>query len=167
MIYTCEIETPLGDMTAMAEEESLTGLWFIEERYYPTKAFEWINEPSYPVFNYLKDWLSVYFSGQRVDSYSQLQLDQRGTPFQKMVWDILLDIPYGEVTTYGEIAKKIARMRGIPTMSAQAIGGAVGRNPISILIPCHRVIGSNHKLVGYAGGLDKKAALLRLEGIDP
>ncbi|ATW23582.1 methylated-DNA--[protein]-cysteine S-methyltransferase [Candidatus Formimonas warabiya] len=164
MIYTCTVDTPLGAMTASAEKGALTGLWFLGEKYYPPKTDTWVSAPDDTVFQALQVWLSDYFSGK--NSKPNLRLDPQGTPFQKTVWEILLKIPYGQVTTYGEIAKKIALLRGVPSMSAQAVGGAVGHNPISILIPCHRVIGSNGSLTGYAGGIDKKKALLELEYVD-
>ena len=164
MIYACTIDTPLGAVTASAEQGALTGLWFIGQKYYPSRIDTWACEPDYTVFQALRLWLAHYFSGR--DSISGLRLEPRGTPFQKAVWDILLKIPFGQITTYGEIAKKLAVERGLSTMSAQAVGGAVGHNPISILIPCHRVVGSNGSLTGYAGGLDKKEALLQLEHVD-
>lgn len=163
MIFTCTIETPLGPVTVAAEQEALTGLWFIGQKYYPNKKDNWIFEPDYPLFETLRNWLTSYFSGRNLPI--DLKLNPQGTMFQKEVWDILMQIPFGQVITYGEIASKIALRRGLSSMSAQAVGGAVGHNPISILIPCHRVIGSDFSLTGYAGGVEKKAALLRLEGI--
>ncbi len=164
MIYSCRIDTPLGVMTASAEEGSLTGLWFVGQKYYPAQAGDWTCEQQYPVFRELRDWLEKYFSGQRCISAPRLA--PRGTPFQQAVWKILLGIPFGEVTTYGKIAKKLAAERALSSMSAQAVGGAVGHNPISILIPCHRVIGANGSMTGYAGGLDRKRALLELEQVN-
>lgn len=161
MIYTSIINTPLGAMTASAEESALTGLWFIEQKYYPSETGAWVNEPDHTVFEILRTWLANYFSGSGCAPFPDLE--PKGTSFQKAVWEILLEIPYGRVTTYGEIAKKLAVSRGLSSMSAQAVGGAVGHNPISILIPCHRVVGADRSLTGYAGGLDKKRALLRLE----
>jgi methylated-DNA-[protein]-cysteine S-methyltransferase len=160
-VYTCAVDTPLGAAAASAVGEALTGLWFIGQKYYPDHTEAWVNEPDYPVFTRLRDWLSGYFSG--INKPFDLRLEPRGTLFQKAVWNILLKIPYGRVAAYGEIARQIAFSRGLPSMSAQAVGGAVGRNPISILIPCHRVVGSNRSLTGYAGGLAKKVFLLRLE----
>jgi methylated-DNA-[protein]-cysteine S-methyltransferase len=115
-----------------------------------------------PVLEAARTWLENYFAGERPEP-QQLPLNPKGTEFQKRVWRLLLEIPYGQVTTYGALAAKLAQERG-GKMSAQAIGGAVGRNPISIIIPCHRVIGANGRLTGYAGGLWRKQALLRLEG---
>ena len=162
MIYTCKIETPLGAITASAENNSLTGLWFIGQKYYPSGTESWINKSDYPVFKELKLWIKNYFEGKNL-SVCNIKLEPQGTVFQKEVWKILLKIPYGATTTYGEIAKQLARKKGLSSMSAQAIGGAVGHNPISILIPCHRVIGAAGNLTGYAGGIEKKEALLRLE----
>ncbi|GHT65897.1 methylated-DNA--protein-cysteine methyltransferase [Spirochaetia bacterium] len=161
-IYTCSIETPLGAMTAAAEDEALTGLWFVGQKYYPAKIDAWIKKPDYPVFEKLRSWLGAYFEGKK--PRMDFPLKPQGTAFQKSVWEILLQIPYGEVTTYGEIAKQLARKQGFASMSAQAVGGAVGHNPISVLIPCHRVLGADGSLTGYAGGLDKKKYLLKLEG---
>ncbi len=161
MIYTCTIHTALGAMTASAENEALTGLWFIGQKYYPSKTDTWTDELNYPVFETLRIWLKEYFSGN--NPMLNVKIQPQGTSFQKAVWEILLKIPSGQVTTYGEIAKKLAIMQGLSSMSAQAVGGAVGHNPISILIPCHRVIGSTGSLTGYAGGIDKKKALLQLE----
>jgi methylated-DNA-[protein]-cysteine S-methyltransferase len=167
--YTCSIDTPLGPMTAAAGDEALTGLWFAGQKYYPAKTDAWSSKPDYPVFEKLRSWLGVYFEGKKppVDfplNPGGLRINPQGTAFQKAVWEILLQIPYGEATTYGEIAKKLARKQGAASMSAQAVGGAVGHNPISVVIPCHRVLGVSGRLTGYAGGLDKKEYLLKLEG---
>ncbi len=162
MIYTCTIDTPLGAMTAAAEDDALVGLWFVGQKYYPAGAAQWSCDPGHPLFEALRNYLATYFSGK--DSGLGIRLDPPGSSFQKAVWDVLLKIPRGQVMTYGQIAKKIAGTRDMASMSAQAVGGAVGHNRISILIPCHRVIGSDGSLTGYAGGLDRKAALLRIEG---
>lgn len=164
MTYTCTIDTPLGAVTASAQDGALTGLWFIGQKYYPADMDTWICDPEYPVFKELRVWLSDYFSGK--NPVPCIRLEPCGTAFQKSVWDILLQIPMGKVSTYGQIAKKLALNRSLTSMSAQAVGGAVGHNPISILIPCHRVVGSDGSLTGYAGGLDKKKALLQLEHAD-
>ncbi|MDR1971249.1 MAG: methylated-DNA--[protein]-cysteine S-methyltransferase [Treponema sp.] len=181
MIFTCTVDTPLGAMTASAEDDALTGLWFMGQKYYP-ETLGWTDKPEYPPFAGLRAWLEIYFagkppppvkgplpaccasSGSGAGALRLLRLNPRGTDFQKAVWEQLLAIPYGKSGAYGEIAKKIAVRRGLPSMSAQAVGGAVGHNPISILIPCHRVLGVGGSLTGYAGGLDKKKALLGLEG---
>lgn len=162
--FTCTIDTPLGAAVAAAVGDALTGLWFVGQKYYPANTGSWLDAPDNPVFKTLRAWLADYFSG--VDKPHHLRLEPRGTLFQWEVWNVLLEIPYGQVTTYGAIAGKIAASRNLPSMSAQAVGGAVGHNPISILIPCHRVVGSSGSLTGYAGGLVKKEALLRLEGVN-
>ena len=161
--YTCSIETPLGAMTAAARDDALVGLWFLGQKYYPLAAGDWLCEPDRPIFRSLRHGLSRYFSGE--EAGDQPALAPRGTPFQMTVWRELLKIPYGQTTSYGRIAQAIARQAGVTSMSAQAVGGAVGHNPISILIPCHRVVGSDSRLTGYAGGVDRKEALLRLERV--
>lgn len=160
MIYT-NINSPLGTMTAAAEDHKITGLWFHGQKYFPQNTNAWKYEPEHPVFVSLHQWLEEYFKGNKNLTLPDVQ--PNGTDFQKAVWEILLQIPYGSVMTYGEIAKKIAAARGQNTMSAQAVGGAVGHNPVSILIPCHRVVGTSGSLTGYAGGLERKKALLQLE----
>lgn len=125
----------------------------------------WSNGTACPVFQEGKDWLEAYFAGERPDA-SQLALAPAGSPFRQAVWRMLREIPYGATTTYGEIARKMAALTGKPGMAAQAVGGAVGHNPISLIIPCHRVIGAGGSLTGYAGGLAQKVWLLRHEGVD-
>jgi methylated-DNA-[protein]-cysteine S-methyltransferase len=161
-IYTTFIDTPLGKMRASCKDKAITGLWFKGQKYYPDTS-RWIESNEHEIFGSLKLWLDDYFAGQN-RKYDFL-LSAIGTPFQMKVWDILAQIEYGQTTTYGEIAKSLAREMNISKMSAQAVGGAVGHNPISILIPCHRVLGTDGDLRGYAGGLDKKRFLLKLEGI--
>lgn len=163
MIYT-NLESPLGKITVSAENDALTGLWFVGQKYYPSHKDIGAYAPTHPIFIKLRQWLEDYFAGKR--NRSLPKLEPNGTSFQKAVWEILLEIPYGHVSTYGEIAKKIAHSKGVSSMSAQAVGGAVGHNPISILIPCHRVVGANGSLTGYAGGLEKKKALLQIEQAD-
>ena len=165
MTYTCTIETPLGAMTAAAEAGALTGLWFIGQKHYPLATATWTCAPDYPVFTALRSHLSGYFAGENPGR--DIPLAPHGSEFRKRVWDILLKIPYGETVTYGEIAREIARGRGMASMSGQAVGGAVGHNPISILIPCHRVVGVDGALTGYAGGIKRKESLLRLEQENP
>lgn len=149
--------SPLGDIAIKSDGQSILGLWFDGQRF-PSSS------DSVPhVVEETKKWLDIYFSGRNPDFIPKLQIE--GTPFQQSVWKILQTIPYGQTTTYGEIAKIIARHKGISRMSAQAVGNAVGKNPFPIIIPCHRVIGANGKLVGYGGGLDRKIKLLELEGI--
>ena len=153
---TC-FSSPLGQIILESDGDVLTGLKF-EERDGPPRPDE---SPELPVFAQTKRWLDVYFSRKIPDFIPPLRID--ATPFCKRVCEILLTIPYGETATYGEIAKAIARERGIPRMAAQAVGGAVHRNPISIIVPCHRVVGAGGALVGYGGGLDRKSALLEIE----
>ena len=154
MVYRVQYSSPLGLLTLTAEENCLTGLWM------PTQQIpyaESIQKDDLPVFREVCRWLDAYFLGNPSD-ISALPLRPAGTEFQRKVWDILKTIPYGETTTYGAIAKMLS-----PTMSAQAVGGAVGKNPIAIIIPCHRVVGANGALTGYAGGLENKKWLLRHE----
>ncbi len=164
MIYTTHYTSPLGDLLLAERDGALTGLWIEGQKYY-FDPVEKIEERETPILALTKSWLDRYFAGEkpRID---ELNLSPVGSDFQRAVWDILREIPYGEVTTYGEIAKKIALKMGKPKMSAQAVGGAVGRNPISIIIPCHRVVGADGSLTGYAGGIDKKVKLLSHEGVD-
>ena len=162
MFYTCTVATPLGEMTAAAaSNEALTGLWFVGQKYYPLSAETWLEQPGHEVFNALRVWLADYFAGHA--PVPDLPLAPQGTPFQNAVWKALRAIPKGKVTTYSVIARELSHMRGLGSMSAQAVGGAVGHNPISIIIPCHRVVGANGSLTGYAGGLDRKKNLLELE----
>ncbi|MDE7424048.1 MAG: methylated-DNA--[protein]-cysteine S-methyltransferase [Lachnospiraceae bacterium] len=156
-------DAPLGEMIMVSDGTTLTSLVFKRQKYYESEVPEDSIKKSLPIFDETARWLDIYFSGIEPDFTPAISL--KGSEFRKEVWDILMGIPYGEVTTYGEIAKQIAKKRGISRMSAQAVGGAVGHNPISIIVPCHRVVGANGNLTGYAGGLEKKVELLRLEGI--
>jgi methylated-DNA-[protein]-cysteine S-methyltransferase len=158
----CYLDTPLGKAVAAADGGALTGFWFIGQKYYPKSTEKWTEKPEEPVFEALRNWIDGYFAGE--NPVPGFVCAPRGTEFQKAVWDILLKIPYGRLTTYGAIAKRMAERQGAASMSAQAVGGAVGHNPISLVIPCHRVVGANGSLTGYAGGVEKKEALLRLEG---
>ena len=165
MYYKTAIETPLGGAVLAGDEKSLVGLWFSGQKYFfDSVNGEVVQNDALPVFTETKKWLDRYFNGEK-PAAPELPLAPNGSAFRIGVWDILCKIPYGKYTTYGEIAKKMAANMGVPTMSSQAIGGAVGHNPISIIIPCHRVIGANKSLTGYAGGTDKKAALLTHEGV--
>lgn len=157
----CYYKSPLGGMTLAGDGEALTGLWFDNQLHFGDSLNRQREEKELPVFRKTILWLDIYFSGKIPDFTPALNL--RGTPFRKTVWEILLDIPYGETISYGEIAKKVAEQSQLPRMSAQAIGGAVGHNPIALIIPCHRVIGSDGSLTGYAGGMERKARLLQLE----
>jgi methylated-DNA-[protein]-cysteine S-methyltransferase len=157
-IYTFITDTPLGKIQAKASDNALQGLWFIGQKYFPSDVKSWINKPDYPPFVSLSKWLKEYFAGQKPKT--KVPLSPTGTDFQQAVWKLLLEIPYGKTTSYGAIAAQLA---GGKKGSAQAVGGAVGHNPISLLIPCHRVLGADGSLTGYAGGLEKKRALLELE----
>ena len=159
--YLSHYDSPLGGITLVSDGEALTGLWFDDP---PVPGMPKAAEKKLPVFDLTVKWLDLYFSGKEPDLMPPLSL--HGTPFRKAVWEILLTIPYGKTMTYGKIASMIARQRKIPRMSAQAVGGAVGHNPVSLIVPCHRVIGAAGKLVGYGGGLGRKVRLLALEGID-
>ncbi len=163
MHYTCRYTSPIGGITMASDGTYLTGLWFDRQKHFAATLHPEHCEKELPVFNLVRQWLEDYFKGRQPDFTPPLQLV--GTPFQRAVWEILKQIPYGEVITYKQIASRIVRQQGLSTMSAQAVGGAVGKNPISLIIPCHRVIGSNGQLTGYAGGLDKKEALLAMEGV--
>ncbi len=161
MQYISHYHSPLGNIFLAADSMGLTGLWFEGQKYcalYLDKAHK---ELELPIFAEIKHWLALYFSGRKPDFTPPLHFT--GTAFQNEVWEILCTIPYGQTVTYGNIAKQLAVKKGIAHMSAQAVGGAVGRNKISIIVPCHRVVGANGSLTGYAGGLDKKTTLLQLE----
>ena len=155
------IQTPIGEVRLRSDGKSLTGLWFVGQ----------VNDAKYnrdieikddlPIFEQVEIWLESYFSGKQTPITILLQ--PKGTIFQEEVWKILQEIPYGETMTYGDIAQRIAKEKGVATYSAQAVGQAVGKNPISILIPCHRVLGKNGTLTGYAGGVHRKEQLLKLE----
>ena len=160
MIYTAHYTSPLGGITLTSDGMALTGLYFDGETGCP--PCDAAHKKDLPVFGEAMRWLDLYFAGKEPDFSPAL--NPTGTAFQQAVWEILRTIPYGGTTTYGAIAKRLEKVTG-KRMSAQAVGGAVGRNPISILIPCHRVIGTDGSLTGYAGGLDKKEYLLRLEGV--
>lgn len=166
MRYTAEYMSPLGAVTLASDGEALTGLWFRGQKYYPLRLDGARAEgKDLPVFRQTVEWLDLYFS--RRDPGFTPPLRFAGSPFQKEVWTILTAIPYGSTRTYGDIARELASGRGVPRMSARAVGGAVGKNPISILVPCHRVVGSDGSLTGYAGGIGRKTELLRLEGALP
>lgn len=163
MHYTTTYQSSIGKIILAADEIGLTGLWFDGEKYYCLNLDEENEEKETPVLRETRCWLDIYFSGKEPDFMPAVHM--LGTPFQKKVWEILRTIPYGKTITYGYIAKQIAQERGISRMSAQAVGGAVGHNKISIIIPCHRVVGSDGSLTGYAGGINKKIHLLALEGV--
>lgn len=164
MVYTSEYDSPLGMMTAACDEDSIIGLWFNGQKYYGSVLSEETEQKKVPLLEEAGSWLDIYFSGRNPDFLPPLRYDS--TPFRKMVSDIMLTIPYGQTMTYGEIAAEIARKKGIARMSAQAVGGAVGHNPISLMIPCHRVVGASGSLTGYGGGIERKVSLLELEHVD-
>lgn len=159
--YTSVYSSELGDILLAADEIGLTGLWFFGQSYFAdTLPTEQIAQET-PILAQAREWLDEYFSGKEPDFTPTLH--PIGSPFRQAVWKLLLQIPYGQTTTYGEIARQLEKLQNRPHMSAQAVGGAVGHNGISIIIPCHRAVGTKGSLTGYAGGLDKKMALLELE----
>ena len=164
MIYTCTYLSPLGNILLAADEIGLTGLWFEGQKYFAnTLPDEQISQET-GILTAAKKWLDIYFSGEEPKFTPPLH--PIGSTFRQAVWQILLEIPYGQTITYGEIARRMGEMKSISRMSAQAVGGAVGHNEVSIIIPCHRVVGTNGSLTGYAGGIDKKISLLELEHAD-
>ncbi|MEG0283229.1 MAG: methylated-DNA--[protein]-cysteine S-methyltransferase [Erysipelotrichales bacterium] len=166
MIYTSTYKSPLGEMLMASDGTYLIGLWFEKQKYYGSKLLDETKEDNnLEIFKQTKQWLDKYFNGEQ-PNHLDLPLKPQGTKFRLLVWDILLKIPYTQTIRYGDIAKEVALKLNKPTMSAQAIGGAVGHNPISIIIPCHRVVGSDKSLTGYAGGLDRKVELLKYENVD-
>lgn len=161
MTFVSHYDSPLGRILLAGDEQGLSGLWFEGAKYFAAGLAPEPQEGELPVFDRAKAWLDLYFGGADPDFLPPLHVI--GTPFQSAVWELLLKIPYGETTTYGELAKAVAARMGLARMSAQAVGGAVGRNPVSLMIPCHRVLGANGSLTGYAGGVEKKRRLLDLE----
>ena len=155
------IQTPLGEIRLRSDGKSLTGLWFVGQVNDAKDNSDIEIKDDLPIFGQVETWLESYFSGEQTPI--KIPLQPKGTVFQEEVWKILQEIPYGETMTYGEIAQRIAKEKGVATYSAQAVGQAVGKNPISILIPCHRVLGKNGALTGYAGGVHRKEQLLRIE----
>lgn len=164
MQYTTTYQSPLGGLLLACDGIGLTGLWFEGEKFYALGLDSDHEEKEMPVFAKVKRWLDIYFSGHEPDFVPPIHMI--GSDFQISVWKLLMQISYGETTTYGELAKRMAKERGLPRMSAQAVGGAVGHNRISIIVPCHRVVGAGGSLTGYAGGIDRKKKLLTLEGTD-
>ena len=162
-MYTKTVSSPVGDLVLVSDGEYLTGLFILGQKYFMDGFSEELYENNdLEVFHIVEKWLKSYFAGANL-SIKSLPLKPAGTNFRQIVWQELLNIPYGDTITYKELGKKVAVRLGKSSMSSQAIGGAVGHNPISIIIPCHRVIGTNGSLTGYAGGLDKKEYLLALE----
>ena len=164
MFYSAIYQSPVGQITLASDGEALVGLWLENQKYFgATMTEEMQCKADLPIFAATRLWLDRYFGGE-APSPAELPLAPSGSAFRQAVWKILCEIPYGEVTTYGKIGVQIAAQLGRRSMSGQAVGGAVGHNPISIIIPCHRVVGSDGSLTGYAGGVDIKARLLALEG---
>ena len=164
MTFIQHYDSPLGGILLAADAVGLTGLWFDGQKYFARGLSSEQEERELPVLLEAKRWLDIYFTGKEPDFLPPLH--PNGSAFRRSVWEILLQIPYGRTTTYGEIARLLSEKRGLTRMSAQAVGGAVGHNEISIIIPCHRVVGTNGSLTGYAGGVDKKVKLLELEHAD-
>lgn len=162
MQYKSYYQSPLGEILLAADEFGLNGLWFEGQKYFASRLRSDSQEQELPIFEQTKDWLDLYFSGKEPDFTPTLHPE--GSDFQLKVWELLWKVPYGSIITYGEIAAQATTgYPGAGRGSARAVGGAVGHNPISILIPCHRVIGVNGSLTGYAGGIERKKALLKLE----
>ncbi len=164
LTYTHHYKSPLGGITLSSNGAELTGLWFDGQKHFGSTLPKNYEKKNLPIFEQTVRWLDIYFSGKAPD-FTPL-LCMQTTPFRKSVWEILLTIPFGKTMTYGEIADKIAMQNGLSKMSAQAVGGAVGHNSVSLIIPCHRVVGANGSLTGYAGGIEKKIQLLTLEKAD-
>lgn len=166
MLYFKKYASPIGVITMMSTQDKLVGLWIEGQKYFQEGIQDTLIENNaFPLLLQVENWLQHYFQGEN-PSVKELPLEPKGSPFQKLVWSLLLEIPYGKTTTYKELAKQVAVQMKKEKMSAQAIGGAVSHNPISIIIPCHRVVGSNQSLVGYAGGISRKKKLLLLENAD-
>lgn len=164
MLYYKKLASPLGEITLRSEGEALTGLWFADDKHYGAKDIAGAALADLDVFMQAEAWLSEYFAGREPKISVPLKL--QGSEFQLQVWRLLQDIPYGRLVTYGDIAKKIAAQKGVARMAAQAVGGAVGHNPLCIIVPCHRVVGANGSLTGYGGGMWRKVRLLELEKVD-
>ena len=159
MEYTHAYASPLGAITLASDGEALTGLWFEGQKYYAATLEKTHAEKALPVFTQAERWLDLYFAGERPDFMPPLRL--KGTAFRRAVWELLLAVPYGQTVSYGELARRL----GLPKASARAVGGALGHNPVSLIVPCHRVVGADGSLSGYAGGVDRKRRLLTLEGV--
>ncbi len=160
-IYTHNYQSPLGEIVIASDDTAITGLWLVGQRHFDIEVEGCITDKDLPIFDEVSHWLDIYFTGNNPGEIPAVRMN--GTPFQLEVWQILQAVPYGKLITYREIAELIAKKRGITKMSARAVGNAVGRNPVSILVPCHRVVGSDGKMTGYAGGIERKVKLLKLE----
>lgn len=161
--YTCRCPSPLGGITLSSDGESLTGLWFDGQKFFGEGLPPGLEERELEVFDLARRWLGIYFDGREPDFTPPLRFS--GTPFRERVWRRLQEIPYGETVSYGELAKELAACGAMAGVSAQAVGGAVGHNPISLIVPCHRVVGAAGELTGYAAGIERKIKLLTLEGV--
>ncbi|MCM1513525.1 MAG: methylated-DNA--[protein]-cysteine S-methyltransferase [Anaeroplasma bactoclasticum] len=164
MYYINKYDSPIGGITLASNGKELTGLWFDGQKYFANNLPEHPMEMDLPLFKQTKKWLDIYFSGKTPDFTPPISMENI-SPFRKRVWEIMLAIPFGKTSTYEKIAKQIEKESG-KKASAQAVGGAVGHNSISLIIPCHRVVGTNGNITGYAGGIDKKLFLLQMESID-
>lgn len=164
MIYTHHYSSPLGGITLSCNGTELTGLWFDGQKYFGDTLGNEYEEKSLPIFEETARWLDIYFSGKSPDFTPPLSIET--TTFRKAVWEIMLTIPCGKTMAYGEIVNRFAKQAGLPKMSARAVGGAVGHNSISLIIPCHRDVGTHGSLTGYSGGIDKKVKLLALEKVN-
>lgn len=160
-IYTHNYQSPLDKIVIASDGTAITGLWFVGQRHFDIEVEGCITDKDLPIFDEVSRWLDIYFTGNNPGEIPAVRMN--GTPFQLEVWQILQAVPYGKLITYREIAELIAKKRGITKMSARAVGNAVGRNPVSILVPCHRVVGSDGRMTGYAGGIERKVKLLKLE----
>lgn len=166
MRYTTVYESPLGPMLLAGDGDALTGLWFVGQKYFAAGlCAEPLVNDELPAFAAARVWLDEYFAGRQPAS-AGLPLAPTGSSFRQAVWDLLREIPYGETTTYGALARQLVVRLGRTAMSAQAVGGAVGHNPLTLIVPCHRVVGADGSLTGYAGGIERKRRLLALEGVD-
>ena len=161
MAVTHNYQSPLGEIVIASDDTAITGLWLVGQRHFDIEVEGCITDKDLPIFDEVSRWLDIYFTGNNPGEIPAVRMN--GTPFQLEVWQILQAVPYGKLITYREIAELIAKKRGITKMSARAVGNAVGRNPVSILVPCHRVVGSDGKMTGYAGGIERKVKLLKLE----
>ena len=166
MDYIAHYNSPLGGITMASEGTALVGLWFDGQKYFADTLLcpEYEERPDLPIFEQTRRWLDVYFAGKE-PGFTPPILMSASSDFRRQVWELLLTIPFGHTLSYGAIARRIAATRGLSSMSAQAVGGAVGHNPVSLIIPCHRVVGANGSLTGYAGGIELKERLLQNEGI--
>ena len=164
MDYTHHVRSPLGGITLASDGGSIIGLWFDDQKFFGGTLSEHHSERKLPIFEETERWLEIYFSGRIPDFTPKLCM--RASAFRRAVWETMLAIPYGQTMTYGQIAGRVAGESGQKRMSAQAVGGAVAHNAISLIIPCHRVVGADGSLTGYASGIDRKIRLLQLEQAD-